>query len=232
VATDASDEDVDGVGVGHGVAGDVADFSGFEVAVDVEGEAEVGAGEAGEEAVVEHGLGAADDFLGGLADENEGAGPLVFEGGHGAGDADDAGDVDVVSAGVHDGDGFALWVGGGGGGGVGGVGLFLDGQGVEVGADEEGFAGAVFQDGDDAVDADFFGDFVVEGAELFGEAFGGFGFLEGELGVAVDGGVEGVEVGVVFVEEGLDLVFGWVGEGEEGECEEEDEEGFHGRRLS
>jgi hypothetical protein len=68
----------------------------------VEADDFVGRAEAFVEVVGEHGLGAVDGFFGGLADEHEGAVPLGFCGGDGAGGADEDGGVDVVSAGVHD----------------------------------------------------------------------------------------------------------------------------------
>ena len=105
-----------------------------------------------------------------------------------------------MPAGVHDRDGFAGWVGRGDGAGVRGVGLFADGQGVELGAEEESFAFAVLHDRDDAVAADVFGHVVTGGAKLLREAFGGLFFLEGELGVGVDGGVELIEGSVFLVD--------------------------------
>jgi hypothetical protein len=79
------------------------------------------------------------------------------------------------------------------------------------------------------VPADVLGHVEAERAELIGEAPGGLGLLEGELGVGVEGGVEVFEGGVFLVNEGIDIA-GEGSEGEEGDRGEEDESGSdHGR---
>ncbi len=127
--------------------------------------------------------------------------PPGAAGGHGAGGADEDSGVNVVAAGVHD---AGVEAGGGFGddvGGVGQAGFFDDGQGIHVGADEEGRAGAVFEEGDDTegvgavgVDADVVGDGVAGVAEGGGEDGGGALLVMGELGVGVKVFVEGDEV--------------------------------------
>jgi len=57
--------------------------------------------------------------------------------------------------------------------GVGEAGFFFDGKGVEFGAEHDGRAGSVLEDGDNAGAADCFGDFVAQGAETSGEFGGG-----------------------------------------------------------
>ena len=203
VAADAVDDDVDGGGGGHGGAGEDAYFADGEGVDVVEADDVVGAAEALVEVVGEEGLGAVDGFFGGLADEHEGSMPLRFGGGQGAGGADEDGGVDVVAAGVHDADFLAGCVGDGDVAGVGEAGLFDDGKGVHVGADEEGGAGPVLEEGDDTegvgavgVEADVVGDGVAGVAEILGEDGGGALFVVGEFGV-------GVEVFVDFDEGGL-----------------------------
>ena len=124
-----------------------------------------------------------------------------------------------MAAGVHDAGGLA------GFGlrhdvrGVGDAGFLDDGERVHVAADEEGGAGAVFEDADDAigagavgVEADVVGDGVAGGAEIGGEEGGGVGFEVGELGV-------GVELFVDVDERGGLLGGGGGGDGEEGRGE-------------
>ena len=77
VAAAAFDDDVDAVDVGEGVAGEVVDFAGRHVGRIVKCDGEIGAREACEEAVVDHGIGAAADFFGRLKNEDHRAGPIV-----------------------------------------------------------------------------------------------------------------------------------------------------------
>ena len=66
-------------------------------------EGEVGLGEAREQAVVEHRLGAAERFFGRLGDEHQRALPLVLEVDQRLGGADPGGHVHVVAAGMRHG---------------------------------------------------------------------------------------------------------------------------------
>ena len=149
-----------------------------------------------ERALGEHQLGAAAlaggrPLLGGLEDEEDGAGELVADGGQGGGEAEADGGVDVVAAGVGDAD-LAAFELAAPGGGVRQVGLLDDGQGVHVGADGDHGAvgrtgGAAAQDADDAGVGDAGADFVeAEGAQVGGDEGGGLGLAVGELGVGVD----------------------------------------------
>ncbi len=119
--------------------------------------------------------------------------------------ADHDADVDVVAAGVHDACVLACFRLRHDLACVRDAGFFNDGQGIHVGADEEGGAGAVLQDADNAeslgavgVFADVLGDGVAVFAEGGGEDRGGAGLVVGELGVGVEvfiGVEEGGELG-------------------------------------
>ncbi len=121
--------------------------------------------------------------------------------------AEDGGDVEVVSAGVHDSDLLVGVVFCGDGAGVGEAGLFGDGERVELGAQEEARARAVGEDGHDAVGggavgifADVLGDGEAEFAERGGEIGGGPLFVVGELGVLVEGFVGVDEAGELLLD--------------------------------
>src|SRR5262249_30408100 len=86
------------------------------------------------------------------------------------------------------------------------AGVFNDGQGVHVGADHDGGARAVLEDGDDAVAADLGGDLEAERLEFLGHAGGGQLLLEGQLGVGVEVLVELVEAGRLLLDQVVDLV--------------------------
>jgi hypothetical protein len=213
VAAHAVDDDVDGGGTGHGGAGEDAYLACGEGVDVVEADDLVGAAEAFVEVIGEEGFRAVDRFFGGLADEHEGSVPLRFVGGHGARGADEDGGVDVVTAGMHDPDFLAGGVGDRDVAGIGEAGFFDDGEGVHVGADEEGWARAVFEDGDDAegvravgVEADVVGDGVAGVAEILGEDGGGALFVVGEFGMGVEVFVDGYEWGVWFLEGGVAIL--------------------------
>ena len=206
VTSDAVDGDVDGGGGGHGGAGFEADGArGVGVGI-VEADDHVGLAEALVEVVGEHGLGAVDGLFGGLADDHEGAVPGGLVCGEGAGGADEDGGVDVVAAGMHHADLLAGLVLGGDVGGVVGAGLLDDGECVHVAADEEGGAGSVFEDADDAegvgavgIDADMVGNGVPGFAEGVGEEGRGVGLEVGELGVGMELLVGGEEAGELLL---------------------------------
>src|SRR5208283_5482709 len=78
----------------------------------------------------------------------------------------------------------------------------LDGEGVELGAHQDGGTGSIFQEGDDAVTgaavgvfAEVFGEGEAGLAKLAGEAGGRVLFLAGELRMGVEVLVEGRERG-------------------------------------
>ena len=110
VAAAAFDRDVDAIDIGEGIAGEIIDFAGGDVGRIVKRDGVVGAREACEDAVVDHGIGAAADFFGRLKHEDDCARPFVAVAREVAGDADEVRHVDVVPAGVHDADGGTVLV--------------------------------------------------------------------------------------------------------------------------
>ena len=120
--------------------------------------------------------------------------------------------------------------------GVGDAGLFGDGEGVHVAADEEGGAGAVFEQADDAegvgairVEADVVGYGVAGFAEGVGEESGGLLLVVGELGVGVELLVDGDERRKLLRFRGGEILCGHMGCKEE--WQHEDEELLQGRHL-
>src|SRR5262249_2798191 len=119
-------------------------------------------------------------------------------------------DVDVVTTGVHDRDVGAGVILGADFAGVGQPGFFLDGEGVHVGAHEEGWASAVLHNGDNPVALpigigvfdDVFGDVVGEGTKAFGEERRGFVFVVRQFGGGVEGFVGGNEGREFLIDEG------------------------------
>lgn len=109
-----------------------------------------------------------------------------------------------MAAGVHDGLLDAVGVGHAFLAGVRQAGAFFYGEGVEVGAQQDGWAAAIVQEGGDAVAAYVRFDVEVggDGAELGDAAGGGVLFLVGEFWVGVEVLVE------VFVFGELWAVFG------------------------
>jgi hypothetical protein len=116
-----------------------------------------------------------------LADKNDGSMPLIFEGHEGAGGADEASEVAIMAAGMHDRDGLPLRVPGDCLTGIGQTGLFLDRQPVHVRADQDHWAGTVCKYGDNPVIANATGDFVAGLGEFVGQARGGFLLLKRKL---------------------------------------------------
>jgi len=157
-------------------------LSGGKLVADVESDADRRLGKTREEAIGDHLLCSGDGFFGGLADQHKGAVPGLFAVGHDVGGRDQRGHVEIVATGMHYGDVVSGVVFGMDFAGVGEAGFFFDGKGVEFGAEHDGRAGSVLEDGDNAGAADCFGDFVAQGAETSGEFGGGLGFVRGELG--------------------------------------------------
>lgn len=163
----------------------------------MEGQGVVRLGEAGVEAVVDHGAGAEDPLLGRLGDQDQGAGPVGLARRQLAGRADQGGDVHVVAAGVHDGLLGPVGIDLTGGRGVGQAGVFQQRKAVHVGADHDGGPVAVLQHRDDARAADAGGDLIAEGAQFLRHAGGGLDLHARQFGVAVEMIEQGAEVGVI-----------------------------------
>ncbi|MDT4798574.1 hypothetical protein FQZ97_312070 [compost metagenome] len=154
------------------------------------------AGESLQQAIGEHGLGAALAFLGRLEDQVEGA--LEIAGGRQvARRAQQHGGMAIVAAGVHA-PGVATAVGDARG--------FDDGQGIHVGAQAQGAAGiAIAQHADHAGAADTAVDFIAPFIQQTGHQGGGALFFETEFRVGVDVLAQGLQVGGDVVEPGLDM---------------------------
>ena len=200
VAGAAGQDDVELVGRGGGGAAGVAESADRHFGAVVEGEGEVGAvGGTG----FDHGLGAAlDGFLGGLEDEADAAVEAGREADEDLADAEEGRGMDVVAAGVHAAGDCA---------GEGQAGLFGDGQGVHVGADEEGgTGGAAFDLGGNAVAADAGFRDEAEAAEVGSDQGGGAWCVHAEFGVGVDVAADvdegGLDGGDASLEEGGEIV--------------------------
>ena len=193
VTADAFDRDVDGGGRRHGRAGGDADHAGWMAVAVVQANDHRGASEPLVQVVGEHGFRSVDGLFRRLADEHEGAVPARFGRGHRARDADQYGRVDVVSAGLHDADGFAGLVFGGDVTGIGQARLLDDRQAVHIRAHHERWAGAVLQDADQAVrvrsigiNADVVGHGIACFFQLGGEQGRGLDLVVRKLGMRVD----------------------------------------------
>ena len=156
-------------------------------------------------AIVYHRLRARPALLSRLENQHQSPRPLLASGNQGLGGSQQAGNVHVVAAGVHDGLVDAVGISHAFLAGVREAGALFDREGVEIGSQEDrGAFVAVAQDGRDAVAA--YAGFDVEvagdGAELRDAAGGGFFFLVGEFRVGVEVLVE------VFVFVELWAVFG------------------------
>ena len=85
--------------------------------------------------------------------------------------------MDVVPAGVHDGDIASRVVFGTDFAGVGQAGLFLNRKRVELGAKHHGRAGAVLEDGNNSSSADMFGNVIAQAAEAAREVCRSLSFM-------------------------------------------------------
>ncbi len=211
----AVESDVDGVGVRERVAGDEPDLSGRNAAVVVNGKSIVGLGEAREEAILEHGGSAGADLFGRLSDEHESAMPAVASVAHERGGADQAGHVNVVPAGVHDGNVVAGGVFGDDVARVGQAGVFVHRKSVEFGAQHDHWAVAVLQDADNAGATDSGGDFESELTEGVGKFGGGVHFVQREFGIAMKIEIQGFDAWVDSVDVSLGEVLSRGGKGQE-----------------
>jgi len=139
-------------------------------------------------AIVDHRLRARPALLGGLENQHQRARPALARRVQGFRGSQQARDVHVVAAGVHHGLLDAVGVGHAFLAGVRQAGAFFDREGVEIGAQQDGWAGAIAEDGRDAVAANVGFDVEVAGdaLELGDAAGGGFFFLVGELWVGVE----------------------------------------------
>lgn len=233
VTADSFDDDFDRIDIGEGVAFDDADGAMGHVGGAVEGDGFVWAWKFLKEARAEHEAGSEHAFFCGLTNHDEGAAPEVLHFGQDTGCSDEGGHVDVMPAGVHDADFAPEVVLDGFFAGVVGAGLLGDGEGIEVGADEDGGAIAIFEDADKAMAADFFGHLESGAAELAGDAGGGFDLVHGELWIGVELFVDADEAGELC----LDLRGKLLSEIGRCGCEQEESgegwgERFHGSRCS
>jgi hypothetical protein len=155
------------------------------------------------EAIIDHGLRAGPALLSGLENQHQRPRPRLAGRVKSFGRSQQAGNVHVVAAGVHHGLLDAVGVGHAFLAGVGEAGAFFDREGVEVGAQENGWAAAIVQEGGNTMTTNTGLDFEVagDGAELGDAAGGGFFFLVGEFWV----GVEVLVEVFVFVELGAVL---------------------------
>ena len=144
-----------------------------------------------EQPIRQHGERAASAFLGGLEDQVQGAAEIGVLGEVPSGTEQHCG-VAVVAAGMH----LA-----GNGRGVGRAGLFVDRQGIHVGAQPDGaLARTPPDDGTHhARSADPLCDRDAPFAQLVRDQGGGAGFLQAEFGVGVDVAPDGGELGVMDV---------------------------------
>ena len=159
----------------------------------------VGCAEALPEIILLHHPGAANALLGGLPDQHQGAGPAVSMARHIARRAHQAGDVDVVPAGVHHIDLVAVPVELLRTGGVGQAGLFLHRQTVHIGAHHYQRARAVLQHGHHAGAADTLGHIVARCTQLLRQARRGFLLHHGEFRIAVKIVEQALEMTVVIL---------------------------------
>ena len=146
----AIDRDAQGIGIGKTVARANPDLPCRKLVAHVQGHGDVRLGETRHEAVVDHPLGAADGFLGGLTNQNESSVPGVFAVGHDRGGTEHRCHVHIVSAGVHDADIASGIVFRADFAGVREAGLLLNRKPVEFGAQHHDRTGAILQDGDDS----------------------------------------------------------------------------------
>src|SRR5438477_9784346 len=113
--------------------------------------------------------------------------------------------MDVMAAGVH----YVNRLPGGAGdlhgAVVNGAGLLFDGQGVEVGADEQGLTRSVSQDADNAEAADVLGHLEARRPQLLREAARRLLLRQRQLRLTVERHVEGLERRVLLLRDPADL---------------------------
>ena len=147
-------------------------------------------GKAGIQAVLEHGGGAHDAFLGGLADKNERAMPAVFVLRQQRRGPDRDGHVQIVSARVHDGDFNPLIRAGRDMAGVGESRFLQNWERIKFGANHHGGAGAVLENGYNTGSTHIGRDLKTELAKLVAHLGGGLLFMQREFWISVQVFVE------------------------------------------
>ena len=183
----AEEGDVHAVHVGVGVALHPGDLACGDIAAVVDGQGEIGPRKPGEEAVGDHGPGAAHGLLRGLGHQDQGPAPAVLQAAQDRGGAGQGGHVEVVAAGVHDAGYLA---------GVGQSCLLLHGQRVQFRAEEQGRALAVPQHAHHAGAAHAGGDIEAGLPHLVRHLHGGLHFLAGQLRMLMKVEVEGIQCGI------------------------------------
>ena len=158
-----------------------------------------------------------------LEEEDDGSGKAVAESGEDLGRAEEDGGVGVVAAGVHDARDLAL---------VGGVALFLDRQGVDVGAQGHDSPGlAATENAHDAGLRHGVTDLEPEGAQALRHHPTRALLAVAQLGVSVQLAADRDDVGGEGVRRRLDLGVGNGGHGQE-QAERENHQCLLGRALS
>ena len=175
VGLQALDMDLEVVHGGHAVAAVHADIGGVQRAPDVQAEDGV---HTVQHAVLHIVLRAVADLLGRLEDElHLAAGQLILHVTEDLGRAQEHGHVVVMAAGVHD----AVVLGG-----KGQAGALLHGQGVDVGTEHDGLAGAAgVQRGDETGVVREGLDLQAHGLHVLDQGLGGLNLLEAQLRVLV-----------------------------------------------
>lgn len=181
MASTAEDTHIKGIRSGKQPTGADIDGTGFH-AQDVLREDDVWLGDFLVQPVLDHGLCAGEGFLCGLENADESPAPGMFRGVQEFGCGEEGRDVGVVAAGVHDGGfggrGITVAVGGFLAG-VGQAGLLFYGEGVHVGAEEDGRPFAVLEHACESMAADASVDLEVEALKALGGAGGGVYLLAG-----------------------------------------------------
>ena len=177
VPASAENRDVHRVHVGKGPTGRVANVPDRQIMLHVQRDAEIRLGKTLEQSVFDHHAGALSDFFRRLGDQNDAASPLRAEFAEQSGGAHQHGAVYVVAAGVHDAHLGAVVFADPHFADVVQPGLFDDGQGVHVAADEHGRPVAVGHHRHHARAADAGGDLVAVAFETLCQQGGGFEFL-------------------------------------------------------
>ena len=134
-------------------------------------------GKAREQTVADHSIGAADGFLGGLADQHQRSMPGVLAVRHDFGRAENRRHVQIVSAGVHHRNVASGIIFGAHFAGVGKAGFFLNRKRIQFRAQHDGWARSVLEDSDDSCAAHVFGDVISGAAQALRELRGGLRFM-------------------------------------------------------
>lgn len=234
VSTDAPNDDVHGVGIGHRITLGIAHGSRRQIAGRVQGHAIIRSRESGIKAVGQHGLCATDPFLRGLANENQRADPPVAQCCQDSRGADERSHVNIMAAGVHGGHLAPVIVLRARLAGVGKTGFFQDRQAIEVGTDQNGGPRAVLEHAHHAVATHLGGHFKARLLQLIGHTGGGLRLLKGNLRRCVKLLVQLQQTRVLGLHASSDseVRIGRL-EGAEGPGanNQQREQGFHGRSM-